>query len=188
MYDAKTIIQLIKIFQTPKTTTISQLQDAAAEKLINIKERSATGLQYAISKHTRLELDIAFMPSYLIVPYGGAYKKQESVLVLSLGKLIVRTEPRQENDTDIRSMHQAGAKQEEIMAEIISRSYDKFSFEISDVQAIVAKPEENWMFSITNNVETKMHLLQPTSLKVLVCLCVIDDDPRLPKSKIAGES
>lgn len=60
--------------------------------------------------------------------------RQESVLVLSLGKLIVRTEPRLGNETDIRSMHQAGANQEEIMAKIISYSYDRFTFEILDVQ------------------------------------------------------
>ena len=52
-----------------------RLQDVAAEKLINIKERSATGLQYAIASHPRLELDIVFMPSYFLIPSGGTYLK-----------------------------------------------------------------------------------------------------------------
>ena len=43
VYNGETVIQLLKVFQTQKTATLSQLQDAAAEKLGDIKERSATG-------------------------------------------------------------------------------------------------------------------------------------------------
>lgn len=190
IYDAETIIQLLNVFSTPKTTTISQLQDAAADKLANIKERSATGLQYAISKHPRLELDIEFMPSYIVIPKNGVYhrqQQQDSVIVISLGKLLVQTEPRTKVDTNIRLMHEAGAKQQEIMAEIISQSYDRFFFEICKVQAFVATPNEDWLSVIAYNQETDLHLLQPTSLKISCHLCVIDDDPRLPKMKLTGE-
>lgn len=71
VYNGTTVIELLKVFQTQKTATLSQLQDVAAEKLVGIKERSATGLQYAISSHPRLEVDINFAPSYFLVPNGG---------------------------------------------------------------------------------------------------------------------
>ena len=45
VYNGVTVIELLKVFQTQKTATLSQLQDVAAEKLVGIKERSATGLQ-----------------------------------------------------------------------------------------------------------------------------------------------
>lgn len=54
---------------------LNRLQDVAAEKLGNIKERSATGLQYAIAKHPKLELDINIMPSYIVIPFNGIYQK-----------------------------------------------------------------------------------------------------------------
>lgn len=50
-----------------------RLTDAAADKITNIKERSAVGIQYMVEKHTRLEVDISVMPNYVIIPYGGAY-------------------------------------------------------------------------------------------------------------------
>lgn len=134
VYDGETIIQLLKVFQTPKTATISQLQDAAAERLVGIKERSASGLQYAISSHPRLELDIKLMPSYFLIPFGGMYRKNESLLVLSLGKLKIQTEPRTMSEKSVRTMHEKGAKADEILAELISQSYDKFMLEISDMQ------------------------------------------------------
>jgi vacuolar protein sorting-associated protein 13A/C len=49
-------------------------QDAAAVKMLDIKERSATGLQYAIHSHPRLEVNILLMPSYLVVPHGGKFQ------------------------------------------------------------------------------------------------------------------
>ncbi|XP_052870380.1 intermembrane lipid transfer protein Vps13 [Anopheles cruzii] len=186
IYDAETIIQLAKVFQTPRTATISQLTDVAAEKLVNIKERSATGLQYAIAKHPRLELNIDIMPSYVIVPHGGIFSSRESVLVLSLGKLLVQTEPRPLNRRDVQTMHSEGIGQDEILSEIIHQSYDKFVFEVSDVQAIVATVDEDWLGSLRLNTVTEMHLLEPTSFHVSAHLCVIDDDPRLPKCKIFG--
>uniref|UniRef100_A0A182IQ42 Vacuolar protein sorting-associated protein 13 n=1 Tax=Anopheles atroparvus TaxID=41427 RepID=A0A182IQ42_ANOAO len=186
VYDAETIIQLTKVFQTPRTATISQLTDAAAEKLVNIKERSATGLQYAIAKHPRLELNIDIMPSYIIVPHGGIFSNRESVLVVSLGKLLVQTEPRPLNRKDVQTMHGEGIAQEEILSEIIHQSYDKFVLEVRDVQAIVATFDEDWQGSLRLNTVTEMHLLEPTSFRVSAHLCVIDDDPRLPKCKIFG--
>uniref|UniRef100_A0A182VBQ3 Vacuolar protein sorting-associated protein 13 n=1 Tax=Anopheles merus TaxID=30066 RepID=A0A182VBQ3_ANOME len=186
VYDAETIIQLAKVFQTPRTATISQLTDAAAEKLVNIKERSATGLQYAIAKHPRLELNIEIMPSYIIVPHGGIFSSRESVLVLSLGKLLVQTEPRPINQRDVHTMHGEGIGQEEILSEIIRQSYDKFVLEVRDVQAIVATFDEDWQGTLRVNAVTELHLLEPTSFRISAHLCVIDDDPRLPKCKIFG--
>ncbi|XP_058837903.1 intermembrane lipid transfer protein Vps13 isoform X2 [Topomyia yanbarensis] len=187
IYDAETIIQLAKIFRTPTTATISQLTDAAAEKLVNIKERSATGLQYAIAKHPRMELKVDISPSYLIVPNGGFFCGRESVLIVSLGQLLVRTEARPLNQKDVHTMHEEGANQEEILNEIIRQSYDKFVLEIRDVQAIVATFDEDWQGTLQCSTVTEMHLLEPTSFRISAHLCVIDDDPRLAKCKIFGE-
>lgn len=164
-----------------------RLTDAAAEKLVNIKERSATGLQYAIANHPRLELNIDISPSYIIVPHGGLFCSRESVLVLSLGKLLVQTEPRPINQKDVHTMHEEGANQEEILREIIRQSYDKFVLEIRDVQAIVATLDEDWQGTLRCSAVTEMHLLEPTSFRISAHLCVLDDDPRLPKCKIFGE-
>jgi vacuolar protein sorting-associated protein 13A/C len=57
VYDGETVIQLLKVFQTQRTATLSQLQDAAAEKLGDIKERSATGEFFSL-------ICIKFYPSW----------------------------------------------------------------------------------------------------------------------------
>lgn len=100
VYDADTIIQLLNVFKMPQNANLSEyvdhcfntfwyrikqnfkitffifgnrLTDAAADKLTNFKERSATGIQYMIEKHTRLEVNVSVQPNYVIVPHGGKY-------------------------------------------------------------------------------------------------------------------
>lgn len=163
------------------------MQGAAAEKLVGIKERSATGLQYAISTHPRLEVDITFAPSYFLIPNGGKYTKNESLLVVSLGKLVLKTEPRPLESKSVRAMHNEGANSDEILKELISQSYDKFQFEIHNIQVLIAKASEDWEEAIGIGRGTEMHILEPTYMKLSAALSVIADDPRLPKCKIACE-
>ena len=164
-----------------------RLQDVAAEKLVGIKERSATGLQYAIQTQPRLEVDIALMPSYFLIPKFGKYTNNESVIVVSLGKLLIRTEPRALAQKSVQSMYQQGANADQILQELISQSYDKFQFEIQDIQVLVANSSENWEQAIAIGRGTKMHILEPTIVKINAQLSVIADDPRLPKMKISCE-
>lgn len=187
VYNGETVIQLLKVFQTQKTATLSQLQDAAAERLVGIKERSATGLQYAITTHPRLEMDITFAPSYFLVPNGGKYTKNETLLVVSLGQLVLKTEPRPLKARSVRHMHNEGANSDEILQELISQSYDKFQFEIHNIQVLIAKASEDWEEAITIGHGTEMHILGPTYMKLSASLSVITDDPRLPKLKLSGE-
>lgn len=163
------------------------MQDVAAEKLVGIKERSATGLQYAIQTQPRLEVDIALMPSYFLIPKYGKHTNNESVIVVSLGKLLIRTEPRALAQKSVQSMYQQGANADQILQELISQSYDKFQFEIQDIQVLVANSSEDWEQAIAIGRGTKMHILEPTIVKINAQLSVIADDPRLPKMKISCE-
>ena len=99
----------------------------------------------------------------------------------------MQTEPRPMDQKDVRTMFVEGASQEEILHEMIRQSYDKFSLELRDVQGIVATYDEDWRTNLEANIVTSMHILEPTSFKIQAHLCVLSDDPRLPKVKIFGE-
>lgn len=134
-----------------------------------------------------MEIDITFAPSYILVPDKGKYTKNESVLVVSLGQLVLKTEPRTIDDGSIRRMHERGSNPEEILKELISQSYDKFQFEIHNIQFLIARSHEDWEEAINIAHGTEMHILEPTFMKFSAHLSVITDDPRLPKCKISGE-
>lgn len=174
----------------------------------NFKERSATGIQYMIEKHTRLEVDICVQPNYVIIPHGGVYlewvlvinrrqqtnfnqstflqifRNQVPLMVISLGRLCLKTEPRKDDEKDVASMHTSGKASDDILKEIMDQAYDRFNLDIQDIQILFAKPTDNWQEALNLGKISRLHILEPISLQVTAAMCVVDDDPRLPKTRI----
>ncbi|KAG8245009.1 hypothetical protein J6590_012376 [Homalodisca vitripennis] len=73
VYDAQTINKLIDVFTVETNTVITQLNAAAYTKLVEIKEKSALGLQHALQQRLRMDLNIDLMGFYGILPHGGFY-------------------------------------------------------------------------------------------------------------------
>lgn len=48
----------------------------------------------------------------------------------------------------------------------------------------MAKSSEHWQDILTQGKISRLHILEPTSLQVKAALCVVDDDPRLPKTRL----
>lgn len=81
-------------------------------------------------------------------------------------------------------MHGLGSRPDEILRELISQSYDKFHFEIQNIQVLVSKENEHWEEAIAEGRCTEMHILEPTYMKLSAAVSLLNDDPRLPKFKI----
>lgn len=84
-------------------------------------------------------------------------------------------------------MHLSGQSSDDILKAIMDRAYDKFNFNIDSIQILLAKPTESWRDVLSHDQITRMHILAPTSLQVKAHLCVVDDDPRLPKTRIQAK-
>lgn len=151
-----------------------------------MKEMTATGLQHAIEKHTRLDLDVTLHAPIVIIPYEGRYTGGENILVANLGNVHVYTVDRSRSEmVNVRKLHGEGMEQEEIMKELIQRSYDQFKLDLTDLQILMAQSDENWKDYIKQSTNiSPMHILNPITLNLTYSKCLITDDPRLPLSKI----
>lgn len=56
------------------------------------------------------------------------------VIVVSLGKIMFKSEPRPLVIKDVASMATSGASSQDILKEMMSQSYDKFNLSIQDIQ------------------------------------------------------
>lgn len=63
-----------------------------------------------------------------------AHRNESSVMIISLGSILLKSEPRREDTRDVAAMHFAGATSETILKEIMDQAYDKFSLDITDIQ------------------------------------------------------
>ncbi|XP_063824261.1 intermembrane lipid transfer protein Vps13 isoform X2 [Ostrinia nubilalis] len=187
VYDAQTVIEIVNVFKPPsESTALTTLQAAAGNKLTEMKEKSALGMQYAVHHHTFIDLDVDIAASYIIVPQTGKYKGDEACVVVKLGAISVKSEPRAQ-ELDVRKLYKEGLADEDILKAITHHSYDKMALELTEMQIVIATSKEDWQSAIVSNEATPLHLLQPTNLVIQIHKCLITDDPRLPKIKVRGE-
>lgn len=72
------------------------------------------------------------------------------------------------------------------MADLKSRSYDKFEISLQRLQLIYAVSGEDWK-GARNQSNSNMQVLQPFDLNIQLHKGLIVDDPRLPKIRILGD-
>lgn len=186
VYDSTTILRLIKVFSPPSSVNLSELEMAASEGMANFKERSATGMQHIILTRSVIDVDIKFLPNIFIMPLNGYYNPCESsAIVVSLGELHITSDPHTRMSQRVSTMFNEGQNQAEILERVMQKAYDKYTISLKEMQVVVSKPNENWEECIYNpKAISEMHLLRPTTFIITADVCVVDDDPRMPKQKI----
>ncbi|KAI4483365.1 hypothetical protein M0802_013464 [Mischocyttarus mexicanus] len=188
VYDAQTIIELVKLFKVPNSSALNQIQAAAAEQLEGFKEKSALGLEYAIEKHSVLDIQVDMQASQLIIPLGGLYDNTKSLFIINLGSLKMHSLEKPKSDkskSTVKQLASMGKSEEDILLHLREHSYDKFALNIVNFQILVALENENWREALMK--QSSMTLLCPTTLEIQFHKCLITDDPLLPKMRLVGQ-
>ena len=91
----------------------------------------------------------------------------------------------QKERLSVSQMVRVGSTEEDIVTEMLSLSYDKFTVGLDDVQILSLLPEENWT-QVIQQMDHQSFILKPMSVSFVVEKSLFLDDPRLPKLKISG--
>ncbi|XP_012537324.1 vacuolar protein sorting-associated protein 13 isoform X2 [Monomorium pharaonis] len=186
IYDAQTIVELVNMFKVQDSSTLSQLQTAAAEQFEGLKEMSALGLEYAIQKHSVLDIQVDMQASQLIIPHGGLYEDSKALIVVNLGSLKMHSLEKGKSElAGVRQLVSMGKSEEEVLLHMREHSYDKFVLKIVNFQVLVTLPNEEWRSALAST-ESSLTLLHPTTLEIQFHKCLVTDDPLLPKLRLLG--
>ncbi|XP_068984481.1 intermembrane lipid transfer protein Vps13 isoform X1 [Bombus flavifrons] len=190
IYDAQTVIEIVNLFKVQNSSTLNNLQAAAAVQLEGLKEMSALGLEHAIQKHSVLDIQVNMQASQLIIPHDGFYDSTKSLLVVNLGSLQIHSleKPKGDDKTNVsvKQLISMGKTEEDVLLHLREHSYDKFVLKIVDFQVLVSLPGEEWR-TVLSNVDDSMTLLHPTTLEIQFHKCLVTDDPLLPKLRLIGQ-
>uniref|UniRef100_A0A6J0T466 Intermembrane lipid transfer protein VPS13A isoform X2 n=1 Tax=Pogona vitticeps TaxID=103695 RepID=A0A6J0T466_9SAUR len=178
IYDAMTVNSLVDFFRPPSDVHLEQLTSATLTKLEEFREKTATGLVYIIETQKVLDLKINLMASYIIVPQNGFYEPTANKLLLDLGHLKMTSKNRS-TLSDIKVGESA-------LEDIMSRAYDKFDIQLSSIQLLYSKHNENWE-KARNLRSSSQHILQPLDVKMELNRAMVVTDARMPKYKMFGE-
>ncbi|CAM9994575.1 unnamed protein product [Lampetra fluviatilis] len=178
VYDAATINSLADFFRPPRDVHLEQLASATMNKLEEFKEKTSTGLAYIIETRKVLELSVDLQASYVVVPYTGSLASAGSLLILDLGHF------------KVCSVHTEHSKPITVgktsIKEIMERAYENFNVDLTDVQILYARADDDWK-SARAQKHTSMHILQPMSLMLQLASALVTTDARMPKFKVSGE-
>ncbi|XP_066567209.1 intermembrane lipid transfer protein VPS13A isoform X2 [Amia ocellicauda] len=178
VYDALTVNSMAEFFMPPQDLQLDELTSATLMKLEQFRDRTSTGLMYVIETQKVLDLKINLMASYVILPQGGFYDSSKNLLVLDLGHFKVTSKSR-------KGLPQLTAGQSSI-EDIMSRAYDSFDVQLSSLQLLYSKPDQNWK-EARSLKQSSLHILEPVDLKVLFSRAMVVTDSRMPKFKVFGE-
>ena len=65
------------------------------------------------------------------------------------------------------------------------KAYDKFNLTLENMQILVALNNENWRRELDKE-KSCLFLLTPTTVKVVLQMCLVKQDPTMPEFKIKG--
>nr|XP_015222054.1 PREDICTED: vacuolar protein sorting-associated protein 13A [Lepisosteus oculatus] len=178
VYDALTVNSMSDFFRPPEELQLDELTSATLMKLEQFRDRTSTGLMYVIETQKVLDLKINLMASYVIVPQTGFYDSSKNLVVLDLGHFKVTSKSRK----DLPQLTVGQSTIEDIM----SRAYDSFDVQLSSLQLLYSKPDENWK-KVRKLKQSPLHILEPVDLKVIFSRAMVVTDSRMPKFKVSGE-
>ncbi|KRT85331.1 hypothetical protein AMK59_1583, partial [Oryctes borbonicus] len=184
IYDALTINKAVDVFNVPKSSALAQLSEATAHTISDVKTKSSAGIQHLIDKHVLIDLKIDLSAPYLIIPYGGVYTGTENIIVVNLGRVKITSTDRPK--TSIKEKQLATSTIDEILKVLMEESYDKFTIELTALQVLLVPGGEEWENIMKACKISPLHLLNPISLYLTLHKCIVDDDPRLPQTKVSG--
>ncbi|NWV17170.1 VP13A protein, partial [Origma solitaria] len=198
IYDAMTVNSLVDFFRPPKDVRLEQLTSATLMKLEEFREKTSTGkfcinyfilfiftnctifsgLLYIIETQKVLDLKINLMASYIIVPQKGFYDHTSNLLLLDLGSFKMTSKSR----SDLSELKGG----QSTIEDIISRAYDSFDIQLSSMQLLYSKHDENWQEArkLKNSPQC---ILQPLDVKLEFSRAMVLTDVRMPKFKISGQ-
>ncbi|CAH2294187.1 vacuolar sorting-associated 13A isoform X1 [Pelobates cultripes] len=178
IYDAKTINSLADFFRPPQNVHLEQLTSATLTKLEEFRDKTSTGLLYVIETQKVLDLKINLMASYILIPQNGFYEPESNLLILDLGSLKMSSKSRS-------NLPQLKIGQHSI-EDIMSRAYDSFDVQLSSMQLLYSKHQENWK-EARKLKHSSQHILEPMDLNVDFNRAMVVTDARMPKFKLFGQ-
>lgn len=88
--------------------------------------------------------------------------------------------------TTIKEKQLQSRTRAEMFKVLVEESYDKFTVELTELQLLLVPGGEKWIDVMKSCTISDLHLLNPISVYLTFHKCLIDDDPRLPQSKLSG--
>ena len=189
IYDAKTIYALRDVFRVNEVN-VGYLQEAALDGIKEYKDvkMSQLGWEFARENHVFFKVNIRIESPYFVFPKRGEYYEGCPSLIANLGSVTIRSKEVTQNMVDNKRL---GAMDDvpgalDVVTNWQEQAYDQFSIHLANMELMMSKQGEDWKTEMMNR-DSKLFMLKPINLEVVLKMCLIHTDPDFPVFKLSGD-
>ncbi|ORX52050.1 hypothetical protein DM01DRAFT_1408497 [Hesseltinella vesiculosa] len=192
IYNPQVLLGILDFFKGPNTESESfnALVQVAGTTLEGFKRQTLLGLEYALEKHTTLDLEVEVDAPLIIVP-ESLLSDDSHVMIIDAGHIHV--------DSDLANQEIAQEfKQRRPSADDLERldalMYDKFNVALSQIKLLIGRQVKNCVAQLAhdhNAIGTDQadnaYLLQRLDLNLLVEKCILPASSQFPQIKVSAQ-
>uniref|UniRef100_H3C456 Vacuolar protein sorting 13 homolog A n=1 Tax=Tetraodon nigroviridis TaxID=99883 RepID=H3C456_TETNG len=179
IYDAITVNTMSEFFKPPGDVQLDELTNATLMKLEQFRDRTATG-QFLVLIKT---LVMTVQRSHSSVSCYLFHPAELSSSCLYPQMLMVKVHIKMHSKKVLQKVYSLLFVFD--IEEIMSRAYDSFEVQLSNLQLLYSKPESDWKMA-RKQKQSPIHILEPVDLIVTFSRAMVVKDSRMSKYKMSG--
>uniref|UniRef100_H3DEF0 Vacuolar protein sorting 13 homolog A n=1 Tax=Tetraodon nigroviridis TaxID=99883 RepID=H3DEF0_TETNG len=172
IYDAITVNTMSEFFKPPGDVQLDELTNATLMKLEQFRDRTATG-QFLVLIKT------------LVMTVQRSHSSVSCYLFHPAEMLMVKVHIKMHSKKVLQKVYSLLFVFDMLFEEIMSRAYDSFEVQLSNLQLLYSKPESDWKMA-RKQKQSPIHILEPVDLIVTFSRAMVVKDSRMSKYKMSG--
>lgn len=181
------IEEVINFFKPPKIhlDTVGAIMNAAEATMEGLTSQTRMGLQYALTEHKTINLQLDLQAPLVIVPLDPTSWKS-SVAILDAGHVSISSEL-----VDRATIEEFSAKESYTKADwakFNTLMYDKFNLHLHDTQFLIGHSIKSTMEQLHSQSKTlSAVILDDLDIKISLGVSILPDAANLARFKVSGE-
>ncbi|KAF7310912.1 hypothetical protein HMN09_00634500 [Mycena chlorophos] len=165
--------------------SVEALLSAASETLEGLRQQSRAGLEYALTTHKTIDIQMDLKAPVIIVP-EDITTHQCKHLIIDAGHIAI--ESNLADKQAIRDIHLKRNKQysEEDYRQLESLCYDRFSLRLDAAQFVLGNDLQSCQDALTSETKDALHLLERINIDLEIHNSIVPTALNLARFKVAG--
>ena len=188
IYNSNFVVQVTKFFKPPEQhmESIGALMETAGSTVEGLRQQTRAGLEYALSEHKTIDVQLDLQAPLVIVP-DSVTQKSTICLILDAGHASVRSDLIDKQTLEDIRNKQSQKYTEKDFKQLESLMYDKFVLKLDSTQVLIGTTIDETKEQLEEKaVKKNFHVVERINMDFTIESCIIPRATDLTKVRIVG--
>lgn len=188
IYNPNFVVQVTNFFKPPEKhmDSIGALMESAGSTVEGLRQQTRAGLEYALTEHKTIDLQLDLQAPLIIVP-DSVTKKSTICLILDAGHASVRSDLIDKSKIADIQNKQKQQYTEKDFQKLESLMYDKFLLKLESTQVLIGTTVDETRKELDQKTSTRhFHVVERINMDFTIETCIIPKAADLTRFRIVG--